>query len=115
MPYTVRRMTIGQRFQLGILCEEFGAGVAVTLPRPPADDAERAAVVAGTAAIARFLADERIGCERFTPADKNDYRQAYFAAVLMRHAGDYEPGTLAHDVLVAAGLRPADALPAAGE
>lgn len=104
MPNHVRELSIGQRFQLGILCEEFDQSVAAGYPRPPADDRERAAVVAGTARIARYLADQGIGWKHFREDDKEDYRQAFFAAVLLRHPHDYDPGTLAHDILAAAGL-----------
>lgn len=42
---SVRPLSIGQRFRPGILCAEFDEWVAVTRPRPPVDEAERAAAV----------------------------------------------------------------------
>lgn len=104
MPNSVRQLSIGQRFQLGILCEEFDQSVATGYPRPPADESERRAVVTGTARIVRYLSDHDLHCDQFTDEDKEDYRQAFFAAVLLRHPHDYDSGTLAYDILAAAGL-----------
>jgi hypothetical protein len=101
--HPVRELTIGQRFQMGILCEEYDQAVAVASPGPPANEPERAAVVAATARLARHLAGHGLRWDQFTAADREDYRPAFFAAVLLRRPRDYEAGTLGHDILAAAG------------
>jgi hypothetical protein len=96
-----RVLSIGQRFQLGILCEEYDQAVAVARPGPPANEPERAAVVTATARLARHLAGHGLRWDQFTAAGREDYRPAFHAAVLLRRR-DYEAGTLGHDTLAAA-------------
>lgn len=103
------KLTTGQLFHLGVLCEDHDEVMA---DREPITDANLAEAVrrhvAVQAPIVRLLFDAGVTCKDFGKKGYDDYHAAFMLSTVVMSPDFYPPGSGGHEILIAAGIRSTD-------